>query len=211
MKRLLTYLAINAAFMLLMAPAAMADRVPELDAMSNEELITSLDLGKHAQAVRDAQSKEAKKLINSTYKPADGCNVETYRGGEVIIISIPAHLLFEPNGTGLMPEADLWLKPMKKYAMASKPDYFRMLLVMHTDNTGSPEYTDELSLKRVDAIFERMAELGFDTSYIFPTAAGATDPIKPNNTVAGRDANRRLEVYLIPGKEMLEAAKKVAK
>ena len=44
MKRLLTYLAINAAFMLLMAPAAMADRVPELDAMSNEELITSASM-----------------------------------------------------------------------------------------------------------------------------------------------------------------------
>lgn len=210
MKKLLTCLAINALALLASVPAN-ADRVPELDAMSNEELITSLDLGKHAQAVRDAQSKEAKKLINSTYKPADGCNVETYRGGEVIIISIPARLLFEPNGTALMPDADRWLKPLKKYAMVSRPDYFRMLLVMHTDNTGSQAYTDELSLGRVDAVFERMGELDFDTSYIFPTAAGATDPIKPNNTVAGRDANRRLEVYLIPGKEMLEAAKKVGK
>ena len=210
MKKVLTFLAINA-LLLCGALNAAADRVPELDAMSNDELITSLDMGKQAQAVRDAQGREAKKLINSTYEPSTGCNVETYRNGEVIIITIPARLLFVPNSTELTAEADQWLKPLKKYAMASKPDFFRMLLVMHTDNTGSQAYTDDLSLRRVDAIFEEMGELDFDTSYIFPTAAGATDPLFPNNTMEGRDSNRRLEVYLIPGKGMQDAAKKVTK
>ncbi len=210
MKKVLTFLAINA-LLLCGALNAAADRVPELDAMSNDELITSLDMGKQAQAVRDAQGREAKKLINSTYAPSTGCNVETYRNGEVIIITIPARLLFVPNSTELTAEADQWLKPLKKYAMASKPDFFRMLLVMHTDNTGSQAYTDDLSLRRVDAIFEEMGELDFDTSYIFPTAAGATDPLFPNNTMEGRDSNRRLEVYLIPGKGMQDAAKKVTK
>jgi len=186
-------------------------RDPILDAMSNEELITSLDPGKQAQAVRDAQNREAKKLINDIYSPANGCNVETYRHGEVIIITIPAHLLFVPNSTELLDSADRWLKPLKKYAMASRPDFFRMLLVMHTDNTGSTEYTDDLSLRRVDAVFEKMAELDFDTSHIFPTGAGASDPLHANDTMDGRDANRRLEVYLIPGKAMIEAAKKVSK
>lgn len=209
MNRLLIFLAINA--IMLLALPAKADRVPALDAMSNEELISSLDPGKYAQAVRDAQGKEAKRLINSVYKPSDGFNVETYRQGEVIIITIPAGKLFEPNTSQLLPGADELLKPLKKYAMVSKPDYFRMLLVMHTDNTGSSEYTDALSLERVDEIFDEMEDLGFDRSYIFPTAAGDTDPIRPNNSVDNRAANRRLEIYLIPGKGMIEAAKKVAK
>lgn len=136
---------------------AKADRVPELDAMTNEELITSLDLGKQRTAVRDAQGREAKKLINSTYAPSTGCNVETYRSGEVIIITIPAELLFQPNSADLLPTAEKWIRPLKKYAMASKPDYFRMLLVMHTDNTGSTEYTDQLSLSRVDSILPKWA------------------------------------------------------
>ena len=211
MKRVLTCLAINALMLLGGLSAMRADRVPALDAMTNDELITSLDLGKHAAAVRDAQGREAKRLINSTYAPSTGCNVETYRNGEVIIITIPAHLLFVPNSAELTADADKWLKPLKKYAMASHPDYFRMLMVMHTDNTGSPAYTDNLSLSRVDSIFEEMGELDFDTSYIYPTAAGATDPLYPNNTVDGRASNRRLEIYLIPGKGMLEAAKKVSK
>ena len=59
MKRLLKYLAINASLLLISTQSPMDERLPELDAMSNEELITSLDLGKHAQTVRDAQSKEA--------------------------------------------------------------------------------------------------------------------------------------------------------
>lgn len=211
MKKVLICLAINALMAMGAALPVRADRVPELDAMSNEELITSLETGRQAQAVRDAQGNEAKKLINGIYNPSTGCNVETYRSGEVIIITIPAHLLFVPNSDELIASADTWLKPLKKYAMASKPDFFRMLLVMHTDNTGSQSYTDDLSLRRVDSVFEHMGDLGFDTSYIFPTAAGSTDPLKPNDTMAGRDANRRLEVYLIPGKGMIEAAKKVSK
>lgn len=209
MKKVWMFLAISAC--LLPGLPAKADRVPELDAMTNEELITSLDLGKQRTAVRDAQGREAKKLINSTYAPSTGCNVETYRSGEVIIITIPAELLFQPNSADLLPTAEKWIRPLKKYAMASKPDYFRMLLVMHTDNTGSTEYTDQLSLSRVDSIFAEMGEEGFDTSYIFPTAAGSSDPLYPNDTFDGRNRNRRLEVYLIPGKAMQEAAKKVAK
>lgn len=209
MKRLLTYLAIS--LLSLLPFAAGAERNAELDALGNDELINSLPLGKHAQAVRDAQGLEAKKLINSTYSKKEGFNVETYRQGEVIIITIPAEKLFVPNSDELALGADKVLAPLKKYAMASKPDYFRMLLVMHTDNTGSTSYTDNLSLLRADAIFSEMGRQGFDTSYIFPTAAGASDPIYHNDKAEGRAANRRLEVYLIPGKGMLEAAKKVTK
>lgn len=190
---------------------ASAERDPVLDAMSNDELITSLPAGKHAQAVRDAQGAEARRLFNGVYSEANGFNVETYRAGEVIIITIPAAKLFVPNSDELMAGADKILAPLKKYAMASKPDFFRMLLVMHTDDTGSAGYTDALSLKRVQQVFDEMARQGFDTSYIFPTAAGATDPLFANDTQEGRAKNRRLEVYLIPGKGMLDAAKKVVK
>ncbi len=33
-------------------------------------------------------------------------------------------------------------------------------------------------------------------------------PLKPNNSVENRADNRRLEIYLVPGKKMLEQAKK---
>ena len=33
-------------------------------------------------------------------------------------------------------------------------------------------------------------------------------PLVPNNSMSNREKNRRLEVYLVPGKKMLEMAKK---
>lgn len=186
-----------------------AGRIEALDQLSNEELIVSVPLGKHADLVRSAQEKEATRLIRGVYAPATtGCNVETYRNHEVIIISIPARLLFGPNDTELMAGAETYLTPLKRYVRTQTPDLYRMLLVMHTDNTGSTSYTDSLSLSRVEAVYEFLEDEGLDTRYIFPTAAGATDPIFPNNTMTGRADNRRLEIYLIPGTRMLDEAKK---
>lgn len=207
MKKLLTYLAISVTS--LCAYAQQAGRIEELDKLSNEELIVSVPLGKHADLVRAAQEKEATRLINGVYAPAaTGCNVETYRNHEVIIITIPAGLLFAPNDTELMEGAEKYLSPLKRYARTQAPDLYRMLLVMHTDDTGSTSYTDSLSVSRVESVYEFLDEKGLDTRYVFPTAAGATDPIHPNNTMAGRAGNRRLEIYLIPGTRMLDEAKK---
>lgn len=211
MRRLWTSLLISAcALCALAAPPVVNGRIPQLDNLSNEELIMSVPLGKHADLVRAFQEKEAGRLYNSkVYNPkTTGCNVETYRNKEVIIITIPAALLFGPNSTELTDEAPRYLDPVQRYLQVKNPDLYRVLLVMHTDNTGSTSYTDNLSLERVESVYEYLDDAGVDTRYLFPTAAGATDPIKPNNSVAGRAANRRLEIYLIPGEKMLDEAKK---
>ena len=183
-------------------------RIPALDNLSNEELIMSVPLGKQSELISTFQGKEAIRLFRGEYKASSGCNVETYRDREVIIITIPAANLFAPNDTDLAEGASSFLLPLKRYLNKQRPDMYRVLLVMHTDNTGSTSYTDALSLERVESIYEFLDEKGVDTRYLFPTAAGATDPIRGNNTVEGRAANRRLEIYLIPGTGMLEEAKK---
>ena len=44
--------------------------------------------------------------------------------------------------------------------------------------------------------------------YVVPYALGETDPIVDNNSVENRKTNRRLEIYLVPEKTMLQQAKK---
>ncbi len=183
-------------------------RIAALDELSNEELIQSVNLGKQAELISKFQDKEAKRLLKDVYKRTDGCDVEMYRNHEVIIVTIPASQLFSPNSTRLSGEADKYLDPILRYVKTNRPDMYRVLLIMHTDDTGSTSYTDNLSLNRVEAVYDYLDEAGADTRYIFPTAAGSTDPLVPNNTVDGRAKNRRLEVYLIPGKRMLNEAKK---
>ena len=180
----------------------------ELDEMTKEELLFSLALGKQAPLIKKFQEKEATRLLNNNYNPKkNGCNIETMRSGEVIIITIPTDLLFLPNERTLIDDCNNLLSPIQRYLKT--PDFYRVLLVMHTDDTGSETYTDELSLDRVDAVFDWFETHNTNTTYLFPTASGASEPLfgTKNNTVKNRAKNRRLEIYLIPGEEMLRQAK----
>lgn len=178
-------------------------------------LVNSVPLDdKSAGLIRKFQDAEARnELYNKAYNAKNGCKVETYRNKEVILITIPAAQLFAPNDTVLRPTAAALLNPIKRYL--KEPDFFRVLLVMHTDNTGSPEYRDMLTEQRSRAVFEWFEnQSGLDTEFLYPFAFGDDMPLVENgvevenNTMSNREKNRRLEIYLVPGKKMLEQAKK---
>ena len=205
MKNLLKTLIFSSLFILL---PFISHAQTELDEMTKEELLFSLALGKQAPLIKKFQEKEATRLLNNNYNPKkNGCNIETMRSGEVIIITIPTDLLFLPNERTLIDDCDNLLSPIQRYLKT--PDFYRVLLVMHTDDTGSETYTDELSLDRVDAVFDWFETHNTNTTYLFPTASGASEPLfgTKNNTIKNRAKNRRLEIYLIPGEEMLRQAK----
>ena len=85
---------------------------------------------------------------------------------------------------------------------------YRVLLTMHTDNTGSDSYRDQLTLDRVESVFNWFEDSNVDTRYLFDYAMSDDIPLEPNTSIDSRRKNRRLEVYLVPGKRMLEQAKK---
>lgn len=182
-----------------------------LEDLTFSQMIKSVDLSsepKAAELIRKFQDIEArKKLMNGPLSPKQGkCNIEAYRKKEVILITIPASELFAPNSTELSTNAAKYLNPIKRYM--KDPDMFRVLLVMHTDNTGSTQYRDNITADRVDAVTAWFEDQGADTSYTFSYAFGDEAPLVPNTSIENRDKNRRLEVFLMPGTKMLEAAKK---
>lgn len=183
------------------------ERIAELDEMNFIEMLNSVDTGSASALIQKFQAKEGKnRLLNGKYNPAGECKVEAFRNKEVLLITIPAHLLFEPNDTELRSGAQEYLAPIKRYL--KEPDMFRVMLVMHTDNTGSDEYRDRLTLERVDSVFDWFEDSGVNTKYLFSYALGDEMPLKPNDSMENRRQNRRLEVYLVPGKKMVEQALK---
>ena len=86
-----------------------------------------------------------------------------------------------------------------------------MVLIMHTDNTGSPFYREELTRKRADAVFDWFEKEGVDTSFIFPKYMADDEKLYENDSRQNREANRRLEIYLIPGPKMIDELKKSSK
>lgn len=104
MKNLLKTLIFSSLFILL---PFISHAQTELDEMTKEELLFSLALGKQAPLIKKFQEKEATRLLNNNYNPKkNGCNIETMRSGEVIIITIPTDLLFLPNERTLIDDCD---------------------------------------------------------------------------------------------------------
>ena len=178
-----------------------------LDDLDFIEMINSVDTGKASDLIQQFQAKEAKnRLLNGRYNPKGECTVESFRNKEVLLLTIPAHLLFAPNDTTLKAGASEYLQPIKRYLRT--PDMYRVLLVMHTDNTGSDRYRDEITASRVNSVVDWFESEGADTDYLFSYAMADEMPLKANTSMENRDANRRLEIYLMPGEKMVEQAKK---
>ena len=170
------------------------------DLSLDENLVTpQIKNSKQADKIQDFQYDMAVAFKRSNYE------VEVMREGEVIVVTLPASLLFEPNDTVLTTLGESQLKPFLR--MIKNPGFYKLLLVMHSDNTGSSEYTLNLTRQRVNVIFDWFDENG-SVDYVVPYALGETDLIVDNNSVENRKRNRRLEIYLVPEKTMIQQAKK---
>lgn len=187
---------------------AMAQKPEELEELSFAEILNSVDPGKQVDLVRTFQEREASNVLlrNRNITEANGCTVDAIRNREVLVVTIPANKLFGPNQTELLESASRFLEPFKRYL--KEPDMYRVLVVMHTDNTGSEAYRENLTVERAEAVADWFEKSGVDTEYLFPFAMSDDIPLVPNDSFENRDRNRRLEIYLVPGEKMMEKAKK---
>lgn len=67
----------------------------------------------------------------------------------------------------------------------------------HTDNVGNVRLNKELSIDRAAAIRDIMVENGVDFERIRLRGLGGSKPIADNNTLSGREQNRRVEMVII--------------
>jgi outer membrane protein OmpA-like peptidoglycan-associated protein len=67
-------------------------------------------------------------------------------------------------------------------------------IVGHTDNTGSVDSNQKLSERRAEAIKNALVGMGANPSRLTTIGYGARKPIASNNSEAGRQQNRRVEV-----------------
>ena len=69
----------------------------------------------------------------------------------------------------------------------------KLLLIGHTDDTGSSKLNAELSERRAKSVAQFLERQGIPRDSIYYQGAGETYPIADNNTEAGRAQNRRVE------------------
>lgn len=67
----------------------------------------------------------------------------------------------------------------------------------HTDDTGSAEYNQQLSVRRASAVARVLEAAGYAPAHIEVRGMGKSMPIADNRTTAGRAENRRVSIIVI--------------
>lgn len=172
----------------------------EILEMSVEDNLHSPEVpGKYVEVIKDRQMSMAKFLKGK------GMKVETTREGLAVVVTIPAAQLFFPNDTVLRPIADKTLAVIGHYLKT--PDFYKVLVVVHSDDTGSDSYLNDLTESRSNAVVDWFSARDLPVSGVIPYGYGADEPIASNISRKGRETNRRVEFYFIPGPEMIKQAK----
>jgi outer membrane protein OmpA-like peptidoglycan-associated protein len=127
-----------------------------------------------------------------------GCPEIKKEDKEVLEFAMQA-VQFEHNSSVLRPESFVILNQVAEI-MSRYPDY-RVEIAGHTDNTGGSEYNQKLSENRAKSCFDYLADRGVNRSRMSYTGYGETKPIASNDTLTGRQLNRRVEFNLFPGSQ----------
>ena len=80
-------------------------------------------------------------------------------------------------------------------------------IIGHTDNTGTDAINQPLSVNRANSVSSYLRSCGVQGKQIKSVEGqGSTNPVADNSTAAGRQQNRRVEVYMYASKEMIQKA-----
>ncbi|MCH5347113.1 MAG: OmpA family protein [Muribaculaceae bacterium] len=194
------------------AQTAMADKPytdPYLEYDEIDHWDLDLDDNIEIPEISDGERKDIRTYMKNLFNDLAKRNyiAELDRNDEVVVVSLPCDDLFLPNDTLLwQPRAARLLDPLKP--LLADPDMFKIVFAVNSDNTGSAVYNMNLSDARKDSMYEWFDLNAAPDLIVVPYSMGDTDPIEPNNTRAGRAANRRVDVYFIPGPKMIELSHK---
>jgi outer membrane protein OmpA-like peptidoglycan-associated protein len=143
----------------------------------------------------DRQAKELEQNIK-------GATVE--RVGEGIQVTFASGLLFDFDSDVPRSEAKVNLRELA-LSLAKFPDS-DLLILGHTDQVGTSAYNQGLSSRRGNAVASYLMAQGVDGTRMAARGLGETEPIATNDTEAGRQSNRRVEVSIFASKEARAAA-----
>ena len=137
----------------------------------------------------DAQEAKLRQQLRGT-----GVSVE--RVGDNINLLMPGNITFATARSEIA--SDFY--PVLNSVALVLEEYNRTLVVVagHTDNDGSSEYNQTLSIQRADSVSNYLQGQGINPIRLEPTGFGESQPIASNNTAEGKQLNRRVEITLLP-------------
>ena len=127
---------------------------------------------------------------------------EVERVGEGIAVTFESGVLFPYNSADVLPAGRENLRQLAT-SLRNYPGT-TVLIVGHTDSTGSDEYNMGLSYRRAEGARNFLASQGIDASRVRVEGRGESEPVADNSTETGRQQNRRVEIAIFASEEYRE-------
>src|SRR5512136_1199506 len=138
----------------------------------------------------DDQERDMRKALASSEAAA------VSREGNLLAVTFKGDVTFDTNSTvvrpGLISEIDRVAGVLNQYPTTL------VRVEGHTDSVGSDAYNMDLSNRRAFAVKNLLFQRGVADSRIDIVGYGKTMPVATNDTEAGRQKNRRVEIKIVP-------------
>ena len=132
-------------------------------------------------------------------------NATIERLGEGILVTFDSGILFGFDSSTLRAQAQNNLSDLAR-VLADDSDDYELLVAGHTDASGAAAYNQTLSERRASAASDFLDTQGIPTAQIRIVGLGEVEPVASNETPAGQEANRRVEVAIFASAEYRDEA-----
>jgi outer membrane protein OmpA-like peptidoglycan-associated protein len=171
------------------AASAEADRLKRENDTKMAAAQTDLD-----RAAREKSQAEAEKAeLRATLLLQFNAILQTRDTARGLIVNM-SDVLFDTAKFSLRPEARE--KLARVAGVVSGHPGLKLVVEGHTDNVGSDSYNQQLSEQRGVAVRDYLSQQGMQQGSVTTKGFGKTQPIATNDTAAGRQQNRRVELVI---------------
>lgn len=161
-------------------------------AKANEAAASNEAMRAHIQALDALRQRDAAR--EGLYVSLSGI-LETRREARGLIVNL-SDVLFDTGRATLRPGAREKLSKLAGILLAY-PGAYRIEIEGHTDSVGSDASNLRLSQGRADSVHDYLLTSGLKPDHMMSARGlGETTPVAGNDTAAGRQVNRRVEIII---------------
>ena len=126
----------------------------------------------------------------------EGTGVSVVRNGDNITLNMPGNVTFATDSSDLSPAFFNVLNSVGK--VLAEYEQTVVEVAGHTDSTGSESYNQSLSERRATSVSSYLSGQGVISQRVITLGMGEARPVADNGSLAGRQANRRVEITMVP-------------
>jgi outer membrane protein OmpA-like peptidoglycan-associated protein len=126
----------------------------------------------------------------------EGTGVSVHRDGDNITLNMPGNVTFATDSSDLSPAFFDVLNSVGK--VLGEFEQTVVEVAGHTDSTGSDAYNQGLSERRAGSVANYLQGQGVINERVITVGMGEARPVADNSSAMGRQANRRVEITMVP-------------